>query len=312
MLIKFNILWVEDDQRYINTAGGVLRTYLENLGFHLEIDQIINPQETPVEDYLNNTSKYDLILVDWRFNNVPGEPARPMGGSIIERIRSRVTYADIIFYSGAPEFEEDFQNRNLQGVYLSGRKELKEEAKDLIEHLLHKTLHPKIMRGIVVSELSQIDDLCYRIIEKKYNDPSCDKLAFASSIRSSIKDQADSQHGGKMRFIDKGDDDFIAGLHSTIYLDSHKRTLKVSEFASADGLTANILEHIQALPDTVLKRNKLAHWKRAEETDTYIKLTDTGKSDYIFDQAEAALVRKSINNAAYALQQYLDSMQTDK
>lgn len=312
MLIKFNILWVEDQQRYIDTTGEVLRTHLDNLGFHLEIDQIVDPQATPVEGYLNNTSKYDLILVDWRFKDTPGSPDQAMGGEIIERIRDKITFADIIFYSGDPDFEKDFQDRALQGVYLSSRTDLKEEAKDLIDYLLHKTLHPKIMRGIIVSELSQIDDLCYRIIEKKYNHPSCDKPAFASSIRDSIQNQADSQHKSKMDFIKMGDDDFIVGLHSTMNLDSHKRSLKVSEFAVADGLSTNILKHIQALPDTVIKRNKLAHWKRAEETDVHIKLTYTGKSDYIFDQAEAALVRKSINSAAQALQQYLDGMTTEE
>lgn len=308
MLIKFNILWVEDQQRYIDTTGAVLRTHLDNLGFHLEIDQIVDPQATPVESYLNNTSKYDLILVDWRFKDAPGSPDQAMGGEIIERIRDKITFADIIFYSGDPDFERDFQDRALQGVYLSSRTDLKEEAKDLIDYLLHKTLHPKIMRGIVVSELSQIDDLCFRIIEEKYNDPLCDKPAFISSIRDSIKKQADSQHKSKMTFLEKDDDDFIVELHSTINLDSHKRSLKVRDLAAADDLTTNILKHIQDLPDTVVKRNKLAHWKRAEETDTHIKLTCPGKSDYIFDQAEAVLVRKSINNAAQALQHYLDSL----
>lgn len=311
MLIKFHILWIEDDQRYIDTTGSVLRTYLDNLGFHLEIDQITDPQKRPVEDYLNNTSKYDLILVDWRFKDEPGSPDQAMGGEIIERIRDKVTFADILFYSGDPDLEKEFQRKAMQGVYLSNRTGLKEEAKDLIDYLLHKTLHPKIMRGIIVSELSQIDDLCYKIIEKKYKDPLCNKPAFAASIRDSIQSQADSQHKGKMTFLKKEDDDFIAELHSTINLDSHKRSLKVRDLATIDGLTSNILEHIHALPDTIVKRNYLAHWKRAEETDTHIKLTYPGKPDYIFDQVEAAAMRKSINNSAQALQQYLDTMQVD-
>ena len=167
MLIKFNVLWIEDRQRTIDTTGAALRTHLDNLGFHLEIDQIRDPRNTPVERFLSNTSKYDLILVDWKFESVPGSTDQEMGGEIIERIREKITFADIVFYSGDPEFEKDFQKRALQGVYVCDRRALKEEAKELIDYLLHKTLHPKIMRGIVVSELSQIDDLCYRIIEKK-------------------------------------------------------------------------------------------------------------------------------------------------
>jgi hypothetical protein len=302
-------LWIEDEKRFIEANGKVLQTYLEKLGFNLNIEKVINPHKTPVKDYLRNTSKYDLILVDWRFKDKPGAIDQEIGGEIIQQIRKKITYADIILYSGDRNFKNDFQEKALQGVYLSNRAVLKEEAKELINCLLHKTLHPKIMRGIIVSALSQIDDLCYQIIEKKYLKLSSkDKTAFLTTIRDTISNQATKHHEEKMKFIDIKDKDFIAGLQSTMKLDSHKRSLTVKNLAVADGLKDDILKPIKALPNTVVKRNKLAHWKRSEEDDTHILLTETDKPDYLFDQTEAANVRKSINDAAEALLQYLDSI----
>ena len=91
-------------------------------------------------------------------------------------------------------------------------------------------------------------------------------------------------------------------------LDSHKRALKLVEFAKVDGLEAGAMKSISDLPNTISKRNKLAHWKRSEETDSHITLVCDGKADYRFDQPEAAKMRKSINYAASALSLYLEEL----
>ena len=311
MLIKFNILWIEDQVKYVETTGKALNTYLENLGFHLEIDHIQDPEKDAVEEYFDYTSKYDLILVDWNFKAEPGAVDKAIGGEIIERIRTEAPFADIIFYSGKPSIEEELKKRALTGVYISLRRDLRDEAKELIDYLLHKTLHPKIMRGIIVSELSHIDDLCYEIIKKKYNDNACNKAEFAEKLKASLKKQAKKQFDAKEREADKDDAEFIEGVHSTMVLDSHKRALTINDFAKEDKVGAAIQAPLDILPDTVSNRNKLAHWKRAEESDTHILLKAPGKKDYIFDQNEAAEMRKRINNAAVALTDYLTVLSDD-
>ncbi len=305
MLIKFNILWVEDDFKYVKSTENVLKKYLDNLGFCLEVDHIGNPKKTPVQNYLNYTSKYDLILVDWHFKTEVGSTDEAIGGDVIKQIREETPFADIIFYSGNDSIEDELKSKALTGVYISSRRNLKDEAKDLIQYLLHKTLHPKIMRGIIVSELSNIDDLCYRIIETKYNHKSCNKVNFAKNIKASLKIQIDNQYAEKIKIIKKDNDVFIKKIHSTMVLDSHKRSLQIHEFAKNDKVSKNILDPISQLPETISKRNKIAHWKRAEETDEHILLKEANKDDYLFNQEEAIVMRKNINNAAIALNKYL-------
>lgn len=307
MLIKFCILWVEDNDKYFETTKKNLARFLNGLGFHLEVDRISDPEKTNWETYLENTSKYDLMLVDWRVRT-PGKPDKAVGGAVISQIRERIAYSDIIFYSGSEGIDDELSKRKLEGVYLARRTDLREEAKALINYLLHKTLHPKIMTGIIVSSLSQIDDLCFKIISAKFHDVNCDKAGFAETLRNSVLRQANDQHKSREKSTKKGDEEFIASLHSTMLMDSHKRALKLVGFAKEDKLHTKVLTPISELPSTVSKRNKLAHWKRSEETDTHIKLVCDGKAEYVFDQAEATKMRKNINSAASALSSYLENI----
>jgi len=307
MLIKFNILWVDDDSKYVKSTEKVLRTHLDSLGFYLEVEYIENPKdESVVTKCLSCTSKYDLILVDWHFRSSKSSTDEKLGVEVIERIREDIPFADIMFYSGSSGLEDELKSTALQGVYICNRIDLKDEIKDLIAYLLHKTLHPKIMRGIIVSELSNIDDLCYRIIEAKYNHTDCNKVDFANKIKTSLQKQINKQHEHKVKIIEKNEDDFIKEIESTVVLDSYKRSLQIQKFAREDDLGERILDPILELPGTVTKRNKIAHWKRSEESDDHILLKEAGKEDYLFDQNEAILMRKNINSIAVALEGYLD------
>ena len=307
MLIKFSVLWVEDNDAWFENAKRTLKRYLDKLGFHLEVHRIEDPRDVNISDFLKKTSNYDLMLVDWQFRTTGGVD-EALGGEVIKNIRDQVSYSDIIFYSGSPKITDEFNSQDFQGVYLAGRRHLTKEAKDLINYLLHKTLHPKIMRGIIVSSLSEIDDLCFQIIEAKYNAKGVNQKTFATSFRKSILTQAKKQLRNKEKATKAKDDAFIQSLHSTMLIDSHKRSEKIVKLAEGDDLDEALLGPIKSLPGTIIKRNWLAHWKRTDETDQKIILVCKGKPNYDFDQAEAVVMRKGINQAATALKGYLEKL----
>ncbi|UWR58059.1 response regulator [Phaeobacter inhibens] len=299
-------MWVEDDDRWYRTSHRALKRYLDNLGFHLEVTRISDPENTEWDKHFETTSQYDLMLIDWRVEDTD-KVDKAVGGDVIAKIREQIPYSDILFYSGSAGLEQEVYEKQLQGVYTAKRNDVLEEARELIEHLLHKTLHPKIMRGIIVSSLSQIDDMCFKIIEHKFNDEKCDKDAFANVFRESILAQSESQHKAKIKAAGKENDTFIASLHSTMILDSHKRASKIVELANND-LDGDDFVRLSSLPDTITRRNWLAHWNRVEETDTQITLAYAGKDNYVFDQTEATRMRKEINKAADVLSKYVVSL----
>lgn len=306
MLIKFSVLWVEDNDAWYESSLSVLKRHLESLGFHLVVARISDPEEEDWEHHFESTSQYDLMLVDWRIE-ATGEVDKPVGGDVIRKIRDQVPYSDIIFYSGDSGLEAEVSAKNLQGVYTSQRKDVRDDAKELIDHLLHKTLHPKIMRGIIVSSLSQIDEMCFKIIEGKYQEKSCDKAQFAEELRVTILRQAERQLEEKQKKAKKGDDQFISSLHSTMMLDSFQRASKIVDITQSD-LEKMTHDLLSELPDTIRKRNWLAHWKHLEETDVHITLEESGKEPYVFDLGEATRMRKKINEAGTILSEYLETM----
>ncbi|MEO9947660.1 MAG: response regulator [Roseobacter sp.] len=306
MLIKFSVLWVEDNDAWYNSNYTALQDYLKDLGFHLNVERVDDPEHADWEHLLQNTSQYDLMLIDWRVKKT-NEVDKPVGGEVIEEIREHVPYSDIIFYSGDNGLEEEVKDRKLQGVYTSNRRGVLEDAMELIDHLLHKTLHPKIMRGMIVSSLSEIDEMCFKIIKYKYA-TSSDKAAFAKALKQSLIKQGKDRLKQKEKLCTQDDSGFIEELRSTLNLESLKRAQKVAGFLKGE-LNNDDAASIEGLPQTVQKRNCLAHWKHLQETDTQITLEDDGKN-YVFDQGEAAQMRKSINDAGDVLTKYLEAIAT--
>ncbi|WP_380055550.1 response regulator [Falsihalocynthiibacter sp. SS001] len=309
MLIKFSILWVEDSTEWYEATLRLLKRYLEDLGFHLDAKRISDPENEDWDHHFENTSQYDLMLIDWRIHGAD-HVDKPVGGDVISKIREHIPYSDIIFYSGDSGIADEVKEKELQGVYTSMRGSVREDAEDLINHLLHKTLHPKIMRGVIVSSLSQIDEMCFKIIERKYQDAGCDKEKFATDFRDTILKQAERQLEGKQKKAKKDDDTFISCLHSTMMLDSFQRATKVVKLSAAD-LKKETHDLLAELPDTIRRRNWLAHWKHLEENDEQITLAESGKDNYVFDLNEAARMRRKINEAWAILSDYLAAMEVE-
>jgi len=307
MIIKFSVLWMEDDDSYFNATKRNLTSYLKKLGFYLDVDRIKDPINEDIHPYLENTSKYDLMLIDWRVK-AKGAVDKPIGGEIISQIRKRIAYSEILFYSGSDGIAKELAKRKMEGVYLAHRTRMREDAKELIEFLLRKTLHPKTMRGIVVSALSQVDDLCFQVIKLKYQAEVTNKKEMAASLKRSLLKKSRKRQKDYEKICQMEDDKFISSLHSTLVMDSFKRAEKTLAFAELDKLSEDILGPLKELPQTVTKRNKLAHWKRSEETNDHIRLSEHGKEDFLFDQKEAIKIRNSINNAADALNKYISKI----
>ena len=251
MIIKFSILWMEDDDSYFNATKRNLTSYLKKLGFYLDVDRIKDPINEDIHPYLENTSKYDLMLIDWRVK-AKGAVDKPIGGEIISQIRKRIAYSEILFYSGSDGIAKELAKRKMEGVYLAHRTRMREDAKELIEFLLRKTLHPKTMRGIVVSALSQVDDLCFQVIKLKYQAEVTNKKEMAASLKRSLLKKSRKRQKDYEKICQMEDDKFISSLHSTLVMDSFKRAEKTLAFAELDKLSEDILGPLKAVSYTHL------------------------------------------------------------
>ena len=85
MKIKYNVLWVENEQDWLDSIVEI-QEFVEELGFKFSYD--VATGRSDISDY----NKYDLILMDL---NLASEPT---GDEIIQEIRNLNIYTDVVFY----------------------------------------------------------------------------------------------------------------------------------------------------------------------------------------------------------------------
>ena len=155
MKIKYNILWVENEQDWLDSIVEEFKEFVEDSGFQFFYDVAGSRSE------IGNYNKYDLILMDL---NLASEPT---GDEIIQEIRKMNIYTDVVFYSADWEtIRKKGRERELEGVYYSGRNSqlFTDKVKQVIRTTIRKTQDINNIRGLVMAEVSELDALMEEIL----------------------------------------------------------------------------------------------------------------------------------------------------
>ena len=108
MRLKYKILWIENEEDWVDSICDQIQEHLSDLGFEFE-KKLIAKEESV------NYDEYDLILMDLNLAE------QPNGAELIERIRNLNVFTDIVFYSSIEIdiLREKGREKNLEGVYYS-------------------------------------------------------------------------------------------------------------------------------------------------------------------------------------------------
>ena len=96
MKLKYKILWIENEQDWVDSIEDQIQEYLEDLGFTYDM-KLIGKEEKNIA-----YNDYDLILMDLNLAD------QPNGAELISKIRELGSYTDVVFYSsmGIDELRE--------------------------------------------------------------------------------------------------------------------------------------------------------------------------------------------------------------
>lgn len=163
MNIEYKILWVEDDKSWYATTKELFSDIVEDLGFKLESKKCENIDEVKDEISLNHLREYDMLLVDFTLKKSDS------GAKIIEFIRSikdDPILTDVLFYSSAVENVRDSMHQlGLEGVYTADRKEIETKFELVLKTTIKKVQDLNNMRGLIMAETSDIDNIMMDIIQ---------------------------------------------------------------------------------------------------------------------------------------------------
>lgn len=197
MRITYNIFWVEDNTGWFDTAEQLFKDTLEDWGFRLHCKRATNLQEVKKEiEQGNQFQDYDLLLIDLKLNNNQEEE----GNKVIELIRERDIYTDIIFYSSEIDrIYEIMQSHRMEGVYTSDRANIETKFEKVAKTTIKKVQEVNAIRGLLMAETSDLDDLMLEIIKTALDSDIAKSIEtyILKKIRDTAKDNNDLAHSNK-------------------------------------------------------------------------------------------------------------------
>lgn len=306
MRLDFNVLWVDDQPKRVASQITRIKLLMAAEGFEfnprqcITIDQVV---EIISDDVF--TDEVDLILVDWDL----GKDAH--GEDAIERIRERVPYKDVVFYSGqtpAIELRQKVYEKQLEGVYCAHRDDLVDEVVGVFDSLIKKVLDLDHTRGIVMGATSDIDHMvntCLALAHDKLDDAG--KKEFFDKALTQVAKKANELAKLSERLHDRPTVEALYKAHM-LFTSDHRLKLLASvldmeEFAAYSAGVETVESYRKGV---VHDRNTLGH----------AVLVPQGKPSSVVDDAENVVdiakmreLRKLLLNLRADFRALLNAMQ---
>lgn len=299
--LKYRILWVDDNiETFIElTIDKEFEEHLSDLGFVPEIVKFETADK--VLEHLKTDKKFDLILSDLNLAN------DERGDTLISKIREGDIFTEVLFYSGKPGFEEIaktlYQDRvsffSLVGD--EGFRKFREKVYLLIRLTISKLQELNNIRGLVMSETSELDNLVLEILQAYFSKESETSNKLRGYIIKSIQEstKANTKRSEKLSEMDNN-----TILKERIF-DADKKARSIDQLLELHGLhkTEPFVDFYKKYKEDVLdKRNLLAHVK-SDIIDgiQYLILSD-GSGEKI-DQDQCIEIRSNLKKYAELLKQ---------
>jgi len=259
MRLDFNVLWVDDQPGAIQAQITRIAGYMKEQGFQFSptlCHSMAELENKLTEDVF--VDEVDMVLVDWDL----GAGAR--GQDAIERIREKIRYKDVVFYSAqtAPNILMDLvREHDLEGVYCCTRAELVNEVEGVFDSLIKKVLDLDHTRGIVMGATSDVDHMvneCLDTIHASLNEQGKKQLIAAALVAVDKKLKELTKLAEKLKTMTD-----IAAFYKAHMLFTSMERLKLLKTAlQAGGSHENPGAHasvVKYMEEVVPERNNLGH-----------------------------------------------------
>lgn len=296
MNLRYRILWFDDTDEFFDTLDrDPFENEVKSWGFVPEFELVTTPVEFIAKVPFDT---YDLIVVDYNLGD-----GTPHGEEFIRQIRGHNVFTEIIFYSASPSSTlwEAIRKNELEGIFVSDRAGILEKLERVARQSVHKVLDLNNMRGMVMAEVGDIDQLLDSILRTGVAGL---KAADQGTIFEKFHEQATEQAEGIGRKLAafKG----APSLDGMLTMcDSYKRWVSFKRLARLSTLAknANLGDYSKAVLEP---RNFLAHGTPRESEAGYI-FTYGGK-EYMFNGKVSLELRKTILDYRHKFQQLLDTL----
>jgi hypothetical protein len=282
MNLRYNIVWFEDSQDFINSLRTSIEGHLKEQGFLPEFTC-----KTSGEDALEVVEKADadLILID--FDLKQGK----RGDAIVESIRKNELYTDVIFYSQHKEYLN--QIGQLEGAFFSEAKDLRQKIPKIIDITLKRQQDVNNMRGVIIAETIDVERKIEQYITE-YLGLSADETRRPVFERLFDYREHALTFKQKYEMVNSVFKRVIAKISNDLNVKKTERGPDTDAQTKAlDGMKAK-KEIFNEFAKIIEIRNVMAHWEEIPSEKNKLQYRDEDGKSICIDDAYCKQVRKQL------------------
>lgn len=157
--MKFKIFWIDDSLTWVKSIKSEVEDAFNDLGLIADINEY---QETnsAKKDILNSYA--DLIMIDC---NLP----KTSGDELIKDLRQSRCFAHIVFYSqDVGNLDRVTEDKHF--LHVTSREDISSTIETVADQAYRKYKHPAFMRGLLLSEFIDLENLMEDLIVQSFKD----------------------------------------------------------------------------------------------------------------------------------------------
>lgn len=294
MNIVYRILQVEDDIEFINTTKRNLEDRMKKIYMLPTVDQYEDYNDF-IDNYIAKVDnkdfvEHDLILVDYTLDD---DEKNATGMNVIDEIRKKEIYTDIIFYSSNYEKMREAIKKRLSddrfigGIYFCDKEILIPKVMNVINKNLKLSSNIRNIRGLIVDTTSKFDIIIKETIKLLYVNLKEDEKKRIINILDESLARAEEKIMKNFNKIKGNLDDkerLIGALESVEYVMNTADKYKVFDRIIKCVTEESISFSYEDYKENIIKvRNKIAH-QYIYICEEYKRLIVTNKINYKCDK----------------------------
>lgn len=157
MNLNYKILWYDDDKDFFDSHDKEpIETEIKSWGFRPHITAVHNAQDLQQHQPYD---QFDMLVVDF---DLGGDEH---GDQFIKDVRDQNVFAEIIFYSmkESSSLWQAVSDKQLEGIFVANKRGIDPKLIRVARQSVRKVLDIENMRGIVMSEVGDLDALLENI-----------------------------------------------------------------------------------------------------------------------------------------------------
>jgi hypothetical protein len=297
MKLNYYLLWVEDDDSWFETTSELFKETIFDYGFNPIIERKVSLDEVVEEIEASGLKKYDILLIDFNLKDSKS------GDSIIDKLRDRDIYTDIIFYSSDKSLILDSVSKHqFEGVYHSDRKEIEDKFVKVFKTTIKKIEEINSMRGLIVGETSELDALIEQHLLVYTQSPYIDHFDCDKFVKNEIFENSEKRNKKLKQAYDEGGISAIFKAFEAIKKWKLLRAILKNNSDKNDYIPEFIEKNKNYNIEVIDIRNKFAHAQvMTLENGSEVLKSQFGDDHYEFNEESFKKIRENLLNQRNAL-----------